>query len=103
MNRKRLNKIKSQLHQLGRSAARAADVEALAKRLGRRKRKRNRSKEPTWVSTEFEGLFPLSIPHHGGRDLPIGTKNSILSQLEDDIAEWERKLEEEDGETDGPD
>jgi hypothetical protein len=35
-------------------------------------------------------------------DLPIGTKNSILSQLEDDIAEWEQRLDVEDGDPDEP-
>jgi hypothetical protein len=102
MNRKRLNKFKRQLHQLRRSSARASDVEALAFKLGRKKREGKRSKEPTWLSTEFDNLPPLSIPHHGGRDLPIGTKNSILSQLEDDIAEWEQRLDVEDGDPDEP-
>jgi hypothetical protein len=97
MNRKRLNKLKRQLFQLRRTSVRAADVEALAIELGRMKRKGKRSKEPTWVSTEFGNLFPLAIPHHGSRDLTIGTKNSILSQLELDIAEWEQRLYEKDG------
>ncbi len=48
-----------------------------------------------WESAGF-GLFPLAIPHHGGRDLPVGTKNSILNQLEDDILAWEEELSEED-------
>jgi hypothetical protein len=97
MNRKRLNKLKRRLLHFRNSTARAADIEALATELGRRKRKGKRSKEPTWVSTEFGNLFPLAIPHHGSRDLTIGTKNSILSQLELDIAEWERRLDEKDG------
>jgi hypothetical protein len=103
MKLKRLNKLKRQLLQLRRSSARAADVEALAIELGRRKRKGKRSKEPTWVSTEFDNLSPLAIPHHGGRDLTIGTKNSILNQLELDIAEWEQRLDVEDGDHDEPD
>jgi hypothetical protein len=44
MNRKRLNKFKRQLHQLRRSSARASDVEALAFKLGRKKREGKRSK-----------------------------------------------------------
>jgi len=48
-----------------------------------------------WVSSEFPTLFPLSIPHHGGRDLAIGTQRSILDQLEDDVLAWEGKLENE--------
>ena len=55
------------------------------------------------MSTEFDTLFPLAIPHHGGRDLTIGTKNSILSQLELDIVEWEQRLDEEDGDSNEPD
>jgi hypothetical protein len=97
MNSKRLNKLKCRLLQLRHASVRAADIEALATELGRRKRKGKRSKEPTWVSTEFDNLFPLAIPHHGSRDLTIGTKNSILNQLELDIAEWEQRLDEKDG------
>lgn len=65
-------------------------LESLAKRLGRQRI--NRGKEPVWESAEFPDLFPLSIPHHGGRDLAIGTQRSILNQLEDDMAAWEDKL-----------
>ena len=97
MNSKRLNKLKCRLLQLRHASVRAADIETLATELGRRKRKGKRSKEPTWVSTEFDNLFPLAIPHHGSRDLTIGTKNSILNQLELDIAEWEQRLDEKDG------
>lgn len=50
-----------------------------------------------WESTEFD-LYPLSIPRHGGRDLAIGTKRSILDQLEDDVQAWEQRLLEEEDE-----
>ena len=97
MNSNRLNKLKRWLLQLRHASVRTANIETLATELGRRKRKGKRSKEPTWVSTEFDNLFPLAIPHHGSRDLTIGTKNSILNQLELDIAEWEQRLDEKDG------
>ena len=98
MNRNRLNKIRRELAQARRSPQRAADVESLAKRLGR-KRNTKRGKEPVWESQRFPYLFPLAIPHHGGRDLPIGTKNNILDQLESDVNEWDALLEDNDDDT----
>lgn len=53
-----------------------------------------------WESEAFIELYALSIPDHGGRDLAIGTKNSILDQLEDDILAWEERLGDEDDEND---
>lgn len=45
-----------------------------------------------WMS-EYFNLPPLSIPHHGNRDLPNPTRNSILNQLEDDLLCWSEYLE----------
>jgi hypothetical protein len=96
MTPRRLDKLKHELASLRRSQAKAADLESLARRLGRKKVKRG--KEPTWESKEFQHLYPLSIPHHGGRDIPRGTLNSILDQLEKDLFAWEMRLDqEEDG------
>ena len=53
-----------------------------------------------WLSEEFPDLYVLSIPDHGGKDLSIGTRNSILNQLEDDILAWEEALPVEDNEDD---
>lgn len=53
-----------------------------------------------WESTQFPHLFVLSIPYHSGRDIPIGTKKSILDQLEDDIFEWEQLLDDSEDEDD---
>jgi hypothetical protein len=93
----RLAKLKRELATLRRSQAKAADLESLARRLGRRKIKRG--KEPTWESTEFPHHYPLSIPHHGGRDIPLGTRRNILDQLEKDLFAWEIRLDQEqDGE-----
>jgi hypothetical protein len=76
------------------SAQKASAVESLARRLGRKPV--NRGKHPMWESAEFPRLYPLSIPHHGAKDLSIGTRNSILEQLEDDVAAWERVLDDDD-------
>lgn len=95
MHRKKLDKAKRLLTQLRRSPQKARDLEVLARLLGRKRVKRG--KEPTWESIELT-VYPLTIPHHGGQDVPIGTKNSILDQLEDDILTWEETLGLEDDE-----
>ena len=63
--------------------------------LGRRQDRRG--KEPTWVHDELP-VYPLSIPHHGGRDLATGTRNSILNVLEADVLAWEERLGPDDDE-----
>ena len=63
--------------------------------LGRKLEKRG--KEPTWVHDVLP-VYPLSIPHHGGRDLAPGTKNCILDVLDDDVFAWEQILGEQDQE-----
>jgi len=93
MNPRKLGKIRSRLAAMRQSPQGARALEGLARQLGRQLVKRG--KEPMWESAVFK-LFPLAIPHHGGRDLPVGTRNSILDQLEDDILSWEEKLSEED-------
>lgn len=93
MNRKKLKKLSRELARLRRAPQRAQALESLAQALGRKLD--NRGKEPVWVSTEFNDLRPVSIPHHGSSDVSIGTKNSILDQLEDDILAWDMILKEE--------
>jgi hypothetical protein len=73
------------------SQPKAKELESIAKALSRKKEKRG--KEPTWVSA-FVDLPPLSIPNHKGKDIPTGTKNSVLNQLEDDLERWEEELDE---------
>lgn len=76
------------MQSLRKTTANARKLEQLASKLGRIKF--NRGKEPTWVSEQFPHLCPISIPHHGGNiDLKLGTKNSILNDLEEDLLEWE--------------
>jgi hypothetical protein len=92
MNWKKLNKLKREHRDRRRSPQKARDLESLAMRLGR---KMTEGRHPTWVSTKFQ-LRPLSIPHHCGRDIPPGTKNAILDQLEEDLIALEEKLGNED-------
>lgn len=98
MDRKRLDKMRRELAGLRRGRHKAATLERLAKRLGRKKVKRG--SEPMWESVEFDDLFVLSIPHHGGRDLAPGTQRSILDQLEEDVLAWEVRLSDEEDEED---
>jgi hypothetical protein len=66
----------------------ASEVQELAVGLGRTKFT-GRGKEPTWINASLTHLRPLSIPDHGGgKDLKVGTKNSILNQLQEDIDAW---------------
>jgi hypothetical protein len=73
-----------------RSQPKAIELVRIAKALGRIDV--NRGKEPTWVNAEFPELRPLSIPMHKGRDLSPGTRDSILTQLEDDMIAWEERI-----------
>jgi hypothetical protein len=95
MNLRRLERITRLLEQARRSQQRARDLERLARMLGRRQDRRG--KEPTWVHDELP-VYPLSIPHHGGRDLATGTRNSILNVLEADVLAWEERLGPDDDE-----
>ena len=52
-----------------------------------------------WESAEFD-LYALAIPHHGSRDLAPGTQNSILDQLENDLAAWDEKVGDEESDED---
>lgn len=91
MNRRKLNKIKQKVGGFrARGGIKSTELESLAKRLGRVKR--DRGKEPNWVSDQFLSLRPLSIPHHGSGDLNRNTARAILDQLEEDIEKWEEVL-----------
>lgn len=74
------------------ASIKARELISIAQTLGR-KADTTRGKEPTY---DFEVDYPwsraLTIPKHGGRDLPVGTACSILNQLEGDLEHL--KLEE---------
>jgi predicted RNA binding protein YcfA (HicA-like mRNA interferase family) len=93
MNRKKLEKIQREVDKFRRSSIKAADVERLARQLGRKRAKHKGGSEPMWENHEFPDLRALSIPHHSNKDFKPGTKNSILDQLEEDILSWEERLE----------
>lgn len=95
MNRKKLDQLKARHAHLHRNSAKTGDLVDLATSLGRKAVKRG--KHPMYESEPFPNLFALSIPFHGGAaDVAIGTKRSILTQLEDDLSEWEGRLRGED-------
>lgn len=98
MKRRKLDKLKHELAQMRRSPQRAGDLESLATRLGRQPS--GGGKHPVWESIPFPYLRPLAIPHHGGRDLAKGTRNSILAQLEDDVSEWDQRADDDDDDDD---
>ncbi len=88
MDDRKLGKLRGEVEALRRAPQKASALERIAKKLGRELVKRG--KEPMWENKEFDELRSLAIPHHGGKDLPPGTRNSILNQLEDDILAWEK-------------
>ncbi len=91
MNRKKLNKIRQQMEACRkRGGIKSAELDSLAQDLGRELNKRG--KEPTWVNERFPDLHPLSIPHHGSRDLNRFTAGGIIDQLELDLERWEEDL-----------
>jgi hypothetical protein len=98
MNRRRLDKIRREIGECRqrKGSLRHADLEAIAKRLGR-VRDTSRGKEPTYVR---DGWFPLSIPDHSGRTISIRTALSILNQLEADADARELELPQEGAESD---
>ena len=90
MNKRKLLKASRLLDQMRLSPQKAADLEHVARKLGLKPV--SRGKEPTWESDDFPFLDPISIPHHGGRDLAPGTKNSVINCLEAYAVAWEEKL-----------
>ena len=92
MNKKKLNRIQRHMRALRSKSAslRKNDLVGVAKALGRSRF--NRGKEPTYVSTPFPDLRPVSIPSHPGT-LKRFTALGILDQLEDDVLRWEETLE----------
>jgi hypothetical protein len=90
MDRKKLAKLRREMEALRRSQPKAAALVSFARKLGRKKV--NRGKEPTYESEEFLDLSALTIPMHKGRDIPPGTRDSILDQLDEDLLRWDERL-----------
>ncbi|MCX6000410.1 MAG: hypothetical protein NTU41_12745 [Chloroflexi bacterium] len=92
MDKQKLNRITEKIQACRkRGGIRAAELESIARELGRAPSKRG--KEPTWVNERFRDLRPLSIPRHGSRDLNRYTAGAILDQLELDLERWEEAIE----------
>lgn len=93
MNREKLDKLRKRVEELREKGGIGySELESLARSLGRVPSKRG--KHQTWVNQIFDGLRPLSIPHHGSKDLNRITAKSILDQLELDIEKFEELIEE---------
>jgi hypothetical protein len=87
MNVKALARLSRELDRMRGSVQTARSLEAMAKKLGRTPARRG--KEPSWVSVQFPELRPVSIPHHGSRDLSPGVQRNILESFYEDIGAWE--------------
>jgi hypothetical protein len=95
MNRKKLQKIQEELAGMRRRMVKQAEMESIAKQLGRCLV--NRGKHPNWESEVFSHLDALSIPDHGGRDLTKTVRTGAIKALEQDIAAWEVWLDSNEG------
>jgi hypothetical protein len=92
MNKQRLDKLRQEIEGLRRRGGiKPAELESLAKGLGRIRSKRG--KEPNWVSVPFPELYPVSIPHHGSQDLGKFTARAIIDRLELDLERWAEEIE----------
>ena len=91
MKKRKLQQLRKRLGDLRRrGGVKSAEMEALAKAVGRVRHKRG--SEPTWIHGNFSQLRPLSIPRHS-KDLNRFTAASILDQLEEDLDRIEQSLE----------
>jgi hypothetical protein len=91
MSLAKIRKLRSEIEALrNKGWVKTAELEALARRLGRRRAKRG--KEPTWISDELSDRRPVSIPSHPG-DVNRFTARSILDQLEGDLDQYEELLQ----------
>jgi hypothetical protein len=88
MDKNKLKRFRRRLAKLRQKSSniRARELISFAGALGRTRS--NRGKEPTYVSTPLPHRRPLSIPDHPG-SMPRYTAESILDDLETDIAELE--------------
>lgn len=93
INREKLNKLRKRFEELRKKGGIGySELESLAEALGRVRSKRG--KHLTWINKAIPDLPPLSIPHHGSKDLNKYTANDILDKLEIDIEKLEELIEE---------
>jgi len=92
MKRQKLDKLRKQVEELRQKGGiGSSELESLAEALGRVRSKRG--KHLTWINKAIPDLPPLSIPHHGSKDLNKYTANDILDKLELDIEKLEELIE----------
>ena len=92
MNRQKLDKLRIRVDELRQKGGiGSSELESLAEALGRVRSKRG--KHLTWINKAIPDLPPLSIPHHGSKDLNKYTANDILDKLELDIEKLEELIE----------
>lgn len=87
----RLRRARRALQDLRRHTGtiKATDLISVAGMLGR-KPVGKRGKEPTYeFDTPYRWARALTIPYHGGHDVPVGTACSILAHLESDLEQLE--------------
>lgn len=93
MNRRKIDKLRAEIEELlERKVLKVHELEALAGRLGRKRH--SRGKEPAWVSSVFNDLPPVTIPHHGGGSIKRFTAKGILKLLASDLDRYEREINE---------
>jgi len=94
MDARQLAKIAAELKALRkRGSVTADDLESLAASLGRTRRGGGSGSHGQWLSA-FPDVRPVTIARHTG-DLKIGTKKAIIAALEEDLALWEVRVEED--------
>jgi hypothetical protein len=91
MDRKKLDKIRDEMEGMRRRMVKPAEMQAVARQLGRRLGKHG--KHPNWESQMFTQLRPVSIPDHGGRDLSKTVRAGALDVLDEDVSAWEAWLD----------
>jgi hypothetical protein len=93
MNRQKLDRLRKRVEELRQKGGiGGSELESLARALGRVRSMRG--KHSTWVNKTFPDLRPISIPHHGSKDLNKITANIILDQFELDIEKFEECIDE---------
>lgn len=92
MDKKKLKKIIEKIRSLraGSANVHRRELISVAQKMGRKEF--NRGKEPTFISTVFPELRPITIPSHPG-SMPIGTVKNILIQFEDDVFRWQQEFD----------
>ncbi len=91
MNKKKLKKLVRRVRSL-RQASANLSFSKLSSLAAKFERKRSdRGKEPTFVSTVFSDLRPITIPGHPGA-INRFTAEGILDQFDEDVIHWQNYL-----------